>query len=102
MIDRLPNLRMFLQLYWNEMGDSTYGTVVDAFEVFLNDVARTAGEQATYENIRAELEVVSSRQYEDWLVSARENEKIIKMVSGRFILPSEGPLLLMTLARHLN
>lgn len=91
MLDRIPHLRQFSRLYWNQMGDEVYGNIEGAFRQFLNDAASFPDEgksvrRALYREL---MLILANDDYDRWIKLNRTNVETIRTIGGRFIIPDQ-------------
>ena len=91
MLDRIPYLHQFSQLYWHQMGDEIYGTIDRAFRHYLADASRLpdAGKSLRRGLYSELMLILDSTAYEDWVKLSRSNVEAVRAVGGRFIFPED-------------
>lgn len=88
MIDNYPALLHFNRLYWHQTAPDLYGSVDEAFRVYLTDASKLpdGGNSIKRELYNEFVQIALSKDYEEWALSSKHNETAIRRVGGNIIL----------------
>ena len=58
-----PTFRLFLRAYWNQNGDTVYGTLQNALQTFASDASKTGEATEYFSKLLLEMREVRSRGF---------------------------------------